>query len=427
MFDPETGEFIEQEHEDAETKASGSKSSSSGKMAGKRPSAKSASQSSDSKTARTHAAENDDDENNDGDDGKHSRHYHADEEEGGDAHAAADDEDGEGRNRRADRERDGEEEDGEGNGEADADDTNDANDAEAESGETEETPAREDALEETEKKPGLKKRISVTRGRLGDRDFAIVQLADRENISLEEARLRLFGESPATAVRPAPAEEEMTPLPVRENPAQLQAKINHLLEQRKAANKALDVEKATDLTDQIGELRLQMRETEQVLQSEAQARAVHHREAVITSATKAVELYPDAEREGSALFSAIESTRLQREKSDPSFFQNRNWPMVLAVEMAAELGVSPKSKKSAAPGKPGLEKKASAETKVAATPRKAARPAPPTPAPGTATGAAKPNPEASLRAELKAAKASKDADKIKAVIRKIDDFQARKR
>ena len=52
------------------------------------------------------------------------------------------------------------------------------------------------------------------------------------------------------------------------------------------------------------------------------------------------------------------------------------------------------------------------------TPRKTTRPAP-TPAPGSATSASQLNSESALRAELKAATASRDVDAIKAVMRKI--------
>jgi len=277
-----------------------------------------------------------------------------------------------------------------------------------------------DPEEETEKKPEPKKRISVTRGRLGDRDFAIVQLADRENISLEDARQRLFGDTPAP--KSAKAEEE-TPKAARETPEAIQAKITDLVEQRKAANKALDVDKATELTDQIAELKLQQREAQATLQQEAQSRATSHQEAVIASASKAVELYPGAAEEGNDLFEAIESARLDREKSDPSFFQNKNWPMVLAVEVATEMGVAPTAKKSAAEATP--DKKAVSE-KPAPTPKKVARPAPPNPAPGTATGAAKPNPEEALRTKLKEAKSRKDVDGIKAVTREIEALYAKR-
>ena len=310
--------------------------------------------------------------------------------------------------------------------------------------EKEKAQGNEDDAED--RKPGPKKRISVTRGRLGDRDFAIVQLADRENISLEEARGRLFGnstpeaaaaQSAEAAANSAEAREGTSPAPTRESPEAIQARIDGLLEQRKAANKALDVEKATELTDQIADLKLLQRDAWQDLQSEAQSRAASHRDAVIASANQAVGLYPDAGVEGKELFEAIDAERIERERTDPEFFRNPRWPITLAVEVATDLGIAPQAKSSgSASTTANANANAAAATAAAAAagrqapalpPKKAARPAPPNPAPGTATGAAQINQEDALRTELKAAKTSKDATAIKAVMRKIDAFHARKR
>jgi hypothetical protein len=272
--------------------------------------------------------------------------------------------------------------------------------------------------EQEEDKPGPKKRISITNKRLGDRDFAIVQLADREHISLDDARGRLFGDEPAAKREAA----EETPAP-RETPDQIQAKINGLTEQRKAAAKSLDVEKATELSDQISDLKEQMRAAQWAVQNEAQARQTGFQTAVMASATKAIELYPDSAVEGSELFEAIDAARLDRIETDPAFFQTKNWPVALASEIAAGLGVAPALKTSAAETKAAAENKPAPQ--AATLPKKSARPAPPNPAPGTATGAAQINQEDALRTELKAAKKNNDADAVKAVMRKIDAFNAK--
>lgn len=274
---------------------------------------------------------------------------------------------------------------------------------------TEEAAPGDDETGEEEEtgEPEPKKRIAIKRGRLSDQDFAVVQLADREKISLDDARARLFPDGMPAAKK---TEQETAPT---ETPESVQVKIDALLEQRKAANKALDVEKGTELTDQIADLKAHQRELRQRAASQEQDATARHADATIASATKAVELYPDSAKEGTELFEAIDSARIERLRTDPSFFQNKNWPMVLAVEIAAEMGVAPVTKKAAAEVK--LTKPA-----AVAPPKKPARPAPPNPASGTATGAAQTNQEDTLRAELKTAKDRKDASAIKAVMRKID-------
>jgi hypothetical protein len=131
-------------------------------------------------------------------------------------------------------------------------------------------------------------------------------------------------------------------------------------------------------------------------------------------------MYPDAGKEDSELFEAIDAERLAREQSDPGFFKKANWPLLLAMEVATERGVMPVAPQRSEDPKPPVKK--AAEPPVPVPPKKAARPAPPNPAPGNTTGATTQNTEASLSLELKKATAARDQEGIKRVMRKMEDL-----
>jgi hypothetical protein len=287
-----------------------------------------------------------------------------------------------------------------------------------------------------EEKPGPRKRISITRNRLGDRDFAAVQLADREQISIPEAYRRLYGEESLAAPAEARREEETptgAPAAQPPSPARIQGEIEHLLAQRQEASKSLDLDRANTLNDRINDLRDLQRDAQQAVARAQEEHAQSYRDAVTAAANQALDLYPGAGEEGSSLFEAIDAARLERLRTDPHFFRSTHWPTALAVEVAGALGIAPSVRQAATAGQaadPGPATAGPVPRPSAAAsspaPRKAARPAPPAPAPGNASAAAgSSHPEAVLRGELQAAKTTNDPEQVRAVFRKIDAHHAR--
>ena len=277
--------------------------------------------------------------------------------------------------------------------------------------------ARTPAKGKENAEPGQKKRIAIKRGRLSDQDFAIVQLADREQIPLDEAKRRLFGDAPQRKENDETATREETNAEPEVTPDSIQAKIDGLLAERKKATQALDVEKATELSDEISDLKLQKRDLQQQKSAREQTAAQRLQSGVVESVTKAVGMFPDSGKEGSELFKAIDAERLARRETDPGFFNKPNWPVLLAIEVASDMGIAPVA---AAPTPKG-GKPAKPATPAAAAPKKPARPAPPNPAPGNTTGANQ-NTEAALVKELATAKASRNPEAIMRVMRKIEQL-----
>lgn len=66
-------------------------------------------------------------------------------------------------------------------------------------------------------------------------------------------------------------------------------------------------------------------------------------QAVQDSARRAMVVYPDCMTPGTALFRAVDDERLRLERSDPAFFKDAEWPLVLTRQMAQRLGIAPAS------------------------------------------------------------------------------------
>lgn len=275
--------------------------------------------------------------------------------------------------------------------------------------ETETEPAEAEAGTAKEKR-----RIAIRRGRLNDRDFAIVQLADHEKISLADAERRLYG----ITAKDAPATEVQEQTETGPTVESIGAEIEALKIQRTAAEAGLDLKKGHELSDQIHELKLQQHE---LLNAQKAADRAADREKTQTaeqafagaqqsSIEKAAKMYPDLANRKSALALAVESEIQARCKSDPAFFERANWAVLLAVELATEKGIAPSMAKPAA----------SKPTPAQVLPKKQARPAPPNPAPGTASGATQPTNEAALLVELDKATKKNDLEGIRAVRRQLE-------
>jgi hypothetical protein len=284
--------------------------------------------------------------------------------------------------------------------------------------EGEETPAEDsespeaEAGEEDEEPDGgdrKARRIRIKRDSLSDRDFAILTLSKDKRISFEEAALQLFGD--------APRKEELAQpeAAARNHPTaqQIVETMNALRAQRDAASNNFEVGRVNALNDQITELRDLLTHAKGAGDAQAQNQRQIASQKYATAETAAIhrvtELYPEASSAGSKLNDAMQAKAADYRKQEPQFFQNPKWPMLLAVETATELGIAAKVKGQA--GKPALK------AAPLVIPKKTTRPAP-TPAPGTATGA-RTNTEAALRDELSAAKANRDVEGIKAVMRKL--------
>lgn len=74
---------------------------------------------------------------------------------------------------------------------------------------------------------------------------------------------------------------------------------------------------------------------------EQQAAAFAARES--KSKQAAVALYPDAARKDTPLFKAIAAEVERLETANPAFFNDPDWPMMLAAKFAAQLGIPPKT------------------------------------------------------------------------------------
>lgn len=275
--------------------------------------------------------------------------------------------------------------------------------------ETATDPVADEPVETEDAAAKEKRRIAITRDRLGDRDFAIVQLADHKKISLRAAEKQLFGDTPVpeTPAADAPAPQEAGP-----TVESIDAEIAALIEKRGDARKALDMKALEDISDRLADLKIEkrelQREAQQSVRQQQEAAQQQFSEASRASADKAFGMYPDLLVKGSPLASAVERAVDERLKSDPAFFTHPNAPLILAIEVASEEGIAPSTGKPAAP------------TTTATPPRKVARP--PSSAPGSATGAPAQTSEAALLAKLDAATKSNNWERIKAVNAEIDAF-----
>ena len=126
------------------------------------------------------------------------------------------------------------------------------------------------------------------------------------------------------------------------------------------------------LNDQLADLRdtlHEARQTEAVQRQAARQTARMRYATVETEAIhRAAELFPDAQLAGSELHEVMKAKAASLRKEDPAYFDNPRWPILLTVETAATLGISPRGKPAPAPE--------SAPRRRESSPRKATRPAP---------------------------------------------------
>jgi hypothetical protein len=261
------------------------------------------------------------------------------------------------------------------------------------------------------------RRIRVKRDALSDRDFAILTLAKDKKITFAEAEAQLFGKA-----APGDGGDGAAP-PSRDGGSesaaqQINARIGMLRTAREKARESMDDRTADQLSDQIVELRDQLKEVHRFeaarAQNEKQLASQRYADAETLAINRASDLYPDARTAGSKLNEAMQAKATSLQTEDPRFFENPKWPLLLAVETATELGIAAKVK---GPMPDPANAKPAAKVIPLAIPKKTNRPVP-SPAPGTATSA-KNNTEAALREQLKVATSNRDVEGIRAVIRKL--------
>lgn len=277
----------------------------------------------------------------------------------------------------------------------------------------------EQAPAEAEEPKGDKQRnrVRVRPERIGDRDFAIVELADREGISLKEAEARLYGEAAATEGKEGDEQQ-----PGKEpTVSDLETQIESLRKEKKQAAQNLDSERVEDLRDQIDEAREKLSELKAKTESRQSQQAQSQAAAEAASKAQAVKFFPDAAKADTALFRAIAADVARLENSNPAFFRDPEWAETLAAKHAARLGIAP----AIAPAKPAPP--AAAKPVAKATPAPAAAPAKPArPVPSPASGSAQASvvrpsqpSAADITAKLAAAKASGDIESVRTILRQL--------
>lgn len=200
-------------------------------------------------------------------------------------------------------------------------------------------------------------------------------LADEHGIDLMDALNTLgaggkLSEKPAEA---APAKKEPTP-------AEIDAQIKDLRVQRKEARDSINDPLADELNDQINDLLI---ERQNALQRDAQVQQTQREtqgtlaQKVDASAQRAVVPYPDAGKEGTALFDAVEAESERLRAVNSPLLLDEDWPETVVAKIATRLGIAPVAKVApkAAPSAPVAGKIA---PKVAPK-----RPATPVPSPGS--------------------------------------------
>ena len=169
--------------------------------------------------------------------------------------------------------------------------------------------------------------------------------------SLKEAEAEVFGESGRRRVEPIEGEKPGKPAEKpEEKPDPIAAKQTELESLRAELDKAedaYDIKQSRVLRDKIDDLKWEIRElkdtAKKTVLTKEQAEAQKIVDAVAQSTARAIELFPDAENEGTELFEAIQDAVEDLRETNPDFFLNPRWPITHAAEMAAELGI-PSSK-----------------------------------------------------------------------------------
>ncbi len=230
----------------------------------------------------------------------------------------------------------------------------------------------------------------------------VVATLIRDGKSLAEAEAEVFGtagrkvvEEPKGAEKPVEKPVETVVDPVKTKQDELDA----LRAELDKAEEAYDLKASRVLRDKIDDARWELRELKAAAKNAVQVAETTAAQKIVNEialhTARAIELFPDAENEGTPLFEAIQDAVEDLRESDPDFFLNPRWPITLAAEKAAELGIPSTKHKGGATPQPG-------EQPPGPPAKRQARSI--TPASGASGGSAsKPNEGSDPAAELEAA------------------------
>lgn len=264
--------------------------------------------------------------------------------------------------------------------------------------------------------PHGRKRINIFRkdgaGKFvySDRERAAMQFADEQGIGVIDAYARLFGDVPGA--KPAEPAAKVDPPKPEPTVADIQAQLADLKAKRREATKNLELDKQSDLSEQIEDLmeakaKAEMR-AERGEQQKQTAQQKFDSE-IQASGARAVAAFPDAAKEDSELSMALTRARMSK---PPGFFEDPEWPETLVAAVAYKMGIAPAKAKIATPVKSEV-KPAGATPPVKVPPKQAARPAP---APG-GVSAPRANDTQDMQNRLAIARKSNDMEAAKAILR----------
>jgi len=257
--------------------------------------------------------------------------------------------------------------------------------------------------------------LRISKGaRLADAQAAVVEDLVRGGKSLTEAETEVYGKpgrkAPVPTEKPAekaPPEEKADPVDV------LEKEKEALLVKLAEARAAYKVDEIENLRDQLEEKRWEIREAKEAAKKSAEDKqretTTSFERSVQAATAEATSLFPDAAVEGTELFEEIADAVEDLRETNPAFFDNPRWPVILAAEKAAILGIPSTKVKGGANPQPG-------EKQPSVQPKKATRPV--VPASGTSGGGTQTKPAEPADMEAELAAAGNDPEKLLAIVRK---------
>lgn len=227
----------------------------------------------------------------------------------------------------------------------------------------------------------------VRLARFADNDRQTILRATEKGIDLDAARAELIAEGvikaeaaqqPNPDNRQAAANGSPNPAQASDPIAKQQGVVADLEKQIEDAGAAFDTAALAKLNIQHNKALAELGRMEAkavAAQSQAAATETQRNAGLISESEKAaISMFPDAGKEGSPLYEAIEDLI---DAAHPDAFKDPDWPVTFAARAASKIGYKP----SAA---------AAAQTPPPVVPRKPARPVPPNPASGNAAPAEAP-------------------------------------
>lgn len=208
-------------------------------------------------------------------------------------------------------------------------------------------------LDEAEQK--VLKLVSAGKMKIGAAQEQVFTELIRAGNSVKQAEEAVYGgprRSTGQQVEEAPIKQEAPVSKAQESVTEAQKKVNELKTKLKDARGKYDVDAIEEVRDQLDEARWELSKAEQKFEREESQRASQivsaHQQAVNASTEIVKEMFPEAVEKGSELFEAIADRIELTWARNPAFFQQEDWPELLAAAEAAKLGVIPSSKRAVA-------------------------------------------------------------------------------